>query len=88
MHHVDTHHLDDVVERFGRLLGDPTVDHRAVIVDAMREITHRHQEHLEKLGPIRVGALDPCPRCTGPVIASETVARCTRCDFTVVGGIR
>lgn len=81
------HHLDDVAERFGRLLNDPTVDSRAVIADAMREITLRHADHLRELGPIRVVALDPCPRCNGQVIASDTVARCTRCDYTVGGGI-
>lgn len=43
---------------------------------AMRELARRHAAHLRELGPVRVLAFDPCPRCRGRVVASETVARC------------
>lgn len=43
---------------------------------AMRELARRHAAHLRALGPVRVLALDPCPVCSGRVVASESVARC------------
>lgn len=44
-----------------------------------REISLAHAERLLALGPVRVLALDPCPRCGGRVVASEVEARCTAC---------
>lgn len=43
----------------------------------MRDLISRHAKYLRELGPIRVLALDPCPRCMGRVIASEAEARCS-----------
>lgn len=43
---------------------------------AMRELSLRHAAHLRALGPVRVLALDPCPRCAGRVVAGEEVAWC------------
>ena len=49
----------------------------------MRELSLRRANHLRALGPVRVLALDPCPRCMGRVIASDTEARCvTGCGWT------
>lgn len=52
-----------------------------MLAEAMRQLSLRHAELLLEMGPVRVLALDPCPRCLGRVIASETEARCTRCDW-------
>lgn len=46
------------------------------LYDAMVEVTRRHAERLTAMGPVRVLALDPCPRCGGNVIAGATRARC------------
>ena len=58
-------------------------DNGRSLFDAMRDLTHRHAEHLEQLGPVRVLALDPCPRCRGSVMASETTATCRNCGWTL-----
>jgi hypothetical protein len=47
-----------------------------LLLNAMRDVSLRHAERLAEMGPVRVLALDPCPRCMGRVIASETEARC------------
>jgi len=73
---IDIRHIDDVVEHYGRRLGEEGADTREVLGEAFRAITARHAEYLESVGPIRAFALDPCPRCTGQVIASDTVAKC------------
>lgn len=53
-----------------------------VLFDVMRALSLRHAELLRELGPVRVLALDPCPRCGGNVIASDTEARCAAgCDW-------
>lgn len=67
------------------LLVDIGADRHAVNAGAL---VARHAARLEELGPVRVVALEPCPRCAGNVIASTDVARCTRCDYTVAGGHR
>ena len=46
------------------------------LYEAMVDVTNRHARQLRELGPVRVLALDPCPRCGGSVIASEVEARC------------
>jgi len=46
------------------------------MTEALLEVTRAHADHLLALGPVRVRALDPCPRCGGSVIASDTEARC------------
>lgn len=46
------------------------------LFDAMVDVSLRHAERLQQLGPVQVLALDPCPRCGGTVIASDTEARC------------
>jgi hypothetical protein len=46
------------------------------LFQAMRDVSLRHAERLQELGPVRVLALDPCPRCMGRVLASESEARC------------
>lgn len=52
------------------------------LTQALRDVTRAHAAELRELGPIRVLALDPCPRCTGRVIASDTVASCTACGWS------
>jgi hypothetical protein len=47
-----------------------------VLFEAMRTVSLRHAERLRELGPVRVLALDPCPRCMGRVVASRVEARC------------
>lgn len=79
--------LDAVTSRLGELLGDRAAAGDA-LAGAMRDLALEHAAHLRELGPVRVWALDPCPRCSGQVLASESVARCTRCEFTVAGGVR
>lgn len=51
------------------------------MTEALVEVTRAHANHLRELGPIRVLALDPCPICTGRVIASEVVAHCLNCTW-------
>jgi len=46
------------------------------LFEAMRDLSERHAERLRELGPVRVLAMDPCPRCGGTVIASDAEARC------------
>lgn len=73
--------LGQITDRLAGLLDSrPAADD--VLGRAMREMAHRHAAHLQALGPVRVRALDPCPRCSGGVVASEAVAKCTRCGFT------
>lgn len=79
--------VDAVTARLGELLGDRQAADDALF-SAMRQLSLDHAAHLRELGPVRVLALDPCPRCDGQVLASEDVARCTRCDFTVAGGVQ
>lgn len=79
--------VDAVTDRLGELLGDREAAGDALF-EAAKRLTLEHAAHLRQLGPVRVLALDPCPRCDGRVVASESVARCTRCDFTVAGGAR
>lgn len=74
--------LEDVTDRLGALLESRPAAEDALF-HAMRDLTVEHAALLEELGSVRVMALDPCPRCSGLVLASESVARCTRCDFTV-----
>lgn len=50
--------------------------------EAMRAIVKRHAEYLLELGPVRVLSLDPCPKCMGRVIATETRAVCTSCGWS------
>jgi hypothetical protein len=57
------------------LLADIGIE-RTPLLELARDLSLAHSEHLKELGPIRVLALDPCPRCTGGVIAGETEARC------------
>ena len=33
------------------------------------------------IGPVRVLALDPCPRCMGRVVATDASAACTACGW-------
>lgn len=55
----------------------------ATLADAMKELTLAHAEHLRELGDVRVLALDPCPRCTGRVIATDEIAKCAAgCGWT------
>lgn len=51
------------------------------MTSALLNVTKQHADHLRELGPVRVLALDPCPRCMGRVIATETEARCVTCDW-------
>lgn len=70
------------VTRGNRLLlrASPTDD---ALVEAMRVLSLEHAAQLRALGPVRVLALDPCPRCGGNVIASATEARCAAgCDWS------
>lgn len=54
-----------------------------VLLEAMRDVCLRHADLLRALGPIGVMALDPCPRCGGTVLASETEARCASgCEWS------
>lgn len=76
--------LGDVTRRLGDLL-ESRAAARAALDRAMWDVTYRHAARLEALGEVRVRALDPCPRCHGPVLAGDRVARCTRCDHTVAG---
>lgn len=46
------------------------------LFDAMVRVSLSHAERLKELGPVRVLALDPCPRCGGNVIASDDEAKC------------
>jgi hypothetical protein len=65
-----------------RYMDDLLADIRSPIA-AMRDFSLAHADHLQALGPIRVLAFDPCPRCGGRVIASETVATCAAgCDWS------
>ena len=69
-----------------------SIDHLQPIIDEYRpgddlfavaqKLTLAHAAHLEELGPVRVLTLDPCPRCAGRVIASETTAKCLGCGWT------
>lgn len=79
--------VDVVTSRLGELLGSRPAAENA-LSHAMRDLSLEHAARLMELGPVRVYALDPCPRCNGQVVASETVARCTRCDFTIAGGVQ
>jgi len=54
---------------------------RPGLFDQMVEISLRHADRLRDLGPVRVLALDPCPRCMGRVIASDVEARCVFCGW-------
>ena len=70
------------MKSFNRFIDDETHDLLVAIrdgdqlADAMRDVTVRHADRLSELGEVRVLALDPCPNCTGGVIASDTEARC------------
>lgn len=68
-------------EQYTRILLAELYDGRDM-TEALVEVTKAHAAHLRELGPVRVLALDPCPICMGVVIASETEARCTVCDWT------
>ena len=71
---INTAHLDDIIT--GYQPGDD-------LFTVMQKLTLAHADHLRALGPVRVLALDPCPRCGGTVIASETDARCAAgCDWS------
>lgn len=78
--------VDQVTDRLAELLESRPAAEDALFY-AMRDLSLEHAARLSELGPVRVCALDPCPRCSGQVLASATVARCTRCDFTVAGGV-
>lgn len=79
--------VDGVTDRLGELLGDRQAAGDALF-EAMKRVTLEHAARLAAMSPVQVAALDPCPRCSGYVLASDTIARCTRCDFTVTGGSR
>lgn len=67
--------VDQVTGRLAELLGSRPAAEDALF-EAMKTVTLEHARNLRELGPVRVLALDPCPRCGGSVIASETEARC------------
>jgi hypothetical protein len=53
------------------------------LLQAFTDLSNRYAELLRNLGEVRVLALDPCPRCMGRVIASDTEARCAAgCGWT------
>jgi len=80
-----------VSKSFNRFVDDSTHDFLMAVhqgsdlADAMRQVTLRHADRLTAMGPVRVLALDPCPRCGGRVIAGDISARClTGCGWTYV----
>lgn len=77
-----THTLTDLTDRLGELLDDrPTAEN--ALFEAMRDLSLAHADHLRAIGPVRVLAFDPCPRCSGRVIAGDTEAKCAAgCDWS------
>lgn len=54
-----------------------------LLLAAMRDVSLRHAARLREMGPVRVLALDPCPRCGGNVIASDDEAKCASgCEWS------
>ena len=64
---IDTAHLDTIIESY-----EPGGD----LFDVARRLTLAHAAHLGALGPVRVLTLDPCPRCSGRVLAGDATAKC------------
>jgi hypothetical protein len=55
----------------------------SALLQAFTDLSNRYAELLRNLGEVRVLALDPCPRCMGRVIATDTTARCASgCGWT------
>lgn len=50
-------------------------------INTMAELVRLHAQELLALGPVGSLAMDPCPRCMGRVIASDTRAACTNCGW-------
>jgi ribosomal protein S27AE len=61
---------------------------RDSLLEAFLDLTVRHATRLQQMGEVMALALDPCPRCMGRVIASDSRAACTECGWSyVVDGV-